>query len=52
MEKLKKMLEKAGVGSVGIVSLPADTPQGWDLADTLPVGWGRDTLDNLINNAF
>ena len=52
MEKLKKMLEKAGVGSVRIVSLPADTPQGWDLADTLPVGWGRDTLDNLLRKAI
>lgn len=52
IEKLKKMLEKVGVSSVRIVSLPADTPQGWDLGDTQPEGWGMDALDNLLHKAI
>ena len=51
MNKLKTILEKVGVCSVRIVSLPADTPQGWDLADPLPEGWDQTTLDNLIRES-
>lgn len=48
MAKLKSILKEAGVESCRIVSLPPETPLQWDLADPLPEGWNRDTLDNLI----
>lgn len=51
MEKLKMILEKVGAGSVRVISLPADTPQGWDLADPLPDGWDMATLDRLVCEA-
>jgi hypothetical protein len=51
MEKLKTILEKAGANSVRVVSLPAGTPQGWDLADSLPNGWDMATLDRLVREA-
>ena len=52
MPKLKTILEKIEASSVRIVSLPADTPQGWDLADPLPEGWDQTTLDNLIRESI
>jgi putative DNA primase/helicase len=51
MAKLKSLLEKVAAQSVRIVSLPSDTPQGWDLANVFPEGWDRTTLNNLINEA-
>lgn len=51
MNKLQTILEKVGVGSVRVVPLPDDTPQGWDLADSWPERWNQTTLDNLINEA-
>lgn len=51
MEKLKMILGKAEASSVRVVSLPVDTPQGWDLADEFPDGWDKVYLIKLINEA-
>ena len=52
MNKLKTILEKVGVSSVRVVSLPDETPQGWDLADSWPERWNQTTLDNLIKESI
>ena len=52
MKKLKTILEKGEVSSIRVVSLPADTPQRWDLADELPEGWDMASLDNLIRDSI
>lgn len=43
--------EKRLHGSVGIVSLPYDLPEKWDLADKLPEGWTVDTVKQMIKDA-
>lgn len=40
--------EKSLCGSVGIVSLPSNLPEKWDLADKLPEGWTINTVKGLI----
>lgn len=37
--------------SVRLVDLPADAPEGWDVADPMPAIWGDDTIDRLISEA-
>ena len=51
MAKLKRILGAAGAGSVRVVSLLADTPPGWDLADKFPNGWSKESLQKLIYKA-
>ncbi|MGV8948498.1 MAG: conjugal transfer protein TraA [Candidatus Paracaedibacter sp.] len=51
MTKLKKILEDAGANSIRIVSLPTDTPHGWDLADKFPDGWDKAYREKLISEA-
>lgn len=48
MAKLKTILGAAGASSVRVVSLPDDTPYGWDLADKFPNGWSKESLQKLI----
>jgi len=48
MENLKAVIERVGASSVRVVSLPPDTPQGWDLADSLPNGWDHQTLISQV----
>jgi hypothetical protein len=51
MPKLKNILEGVGASCVRIVSLPTDTPHGWDLADEFPVAWDKVYLEKLISEA-
>jgi len=51
MENLKAILERAGASSVRLVSLPVDTPQGWDLADIFPHNWDQAYLEKLLSEA-
>lgn len=51
MVRLKKILAEAKVASVRIIQVPPRTPLQWDLANNLPEGWDRTTLDRLINEA-
>jgi hypothetical protein len=41
----------AGAASVAIVALPADWPEGWDLADPLPEDAVPEVLDELLQSA-
>lgn len=41
---------KAGA-DVRLVVLPPGLPDGWDLGDTLPLGWTRETLEGLVAGA-
>jgi len=41
----------AGAASVAIVAVPADWPEGWDIADPLPEGAAPDTLAELLQSA-
>jgi hypothetical protein len=41
----------AGAASVAIVAVPADWPEGWDIADPLPEGAAPDTLARLLQSA-
>lgn len=50
MGNLKATLEKVGTSSVRLVSLPADTPQGWDLADEFPDTWDHETLISILSD--
>jgi len=43
--------EKGIEGSVGIVSLPHDLPEKWDLADDMPKSWTLDNLKEMIKDA-
>lgn len=52
MEKLKMILGKAEASSVRVVSLPSDTPQGWDLADEFPDGWDKAYLQKIVIEAI
>ena len=45
-------MEKGLNGSVGIVSLPSDLPEKWDLADKLPENWTVDTIQEMIREAI
>jgi hypothetical protein len=42
----------AGVPSVAIVAVPAEWPEGWDIADALPEGVAPDTLAQLLQSAI
>ena len=46
-----KAATAAGAASVALVDVPADWPDGWDLADTLPESATADTLRDLLNDA-
>lgn len=50
MGKISKAALKSGA-DVRLVVLPAGLPDGWDLADDLPDGWTRDTLEGLLTSA-
>lgn len=38
MDRVRKRLIKAGARSIRLVQIPADMPEGWDLADEVPEG--------------
>jgi len=42
----------AGAAHVALVDVPADWPDGWDLADALPEGVTAGTLRDLLNEAM
>src|ERR1051326_5957629 len=42
----------AGAGSVAIVTVPADWPQGWDLADPQPESAAPDALAGQLHSAI
>jgi|GEM_PF-1170764 len=46
-----RQAHKVGAASVRIVDVPADWPDGWDLADPLPDGETREKLASLIKSA-
>jgi putative DNA primase/helicase len=50
-EDVARLAIAAGVASVAIVAVPADWPEGWDLADTLPNGVAPETLGQLLAEA-
>lgn len=50
MEKIGKAALKTGA-AVRLVSLPPGLADGWDLADAMPDGWTRATLESLLVNA-
>jgi putative DNA primase/helicase len=41
----------AGAASVAIVAVPAEWPEGWDIADPLPEGVAPDALAELLRSA-
>ena len=45
------LLMEAGAGSVRLVELPADLPQGWDLADDPPQEWPPEHRWELLTSA-
>lgn len=45
MMRLAEQLTELGAASVLIVDIPRDFPKGWDVADSLPIGW---TLEDLL----
>ena len=44
-------VEKGIDGFVGVVTLPHDLPEKWDLADKLPESWTFDTVKEIIKEA-
>jgi putative DNA primase/helicase len=42
----------AGAASIAIVAVPAEWPEGWDIADTLPDGAAQDVLAELRQSAI
>jgi hypothetical protein len=42
----------AGAASIAIVSVPAEWPEGWDIADPLPEGATPDALARLLQSAI
>jgi len=51
MARLKKILQEVKAASVRIVQVPSRTPLQWDLANNLPEGWDKATLDHLLKEA-
>jgi hypothetical protein len=50
-DALRKALAKAKTASVGVVMIPADWPEKWDLADVLPPGATAETLRRMVADA-
>jgi hypothetical protein len=50
-EDVAGLATAAGAASVAIVGVPADWPEGWDLADPLPDGETSKTLARLLAEA-
>ena len=50
-ECVAKLAREAGAASVGIVDVPADWPDGWDLADPLPDAISESDLREMIKAA-
>jgi uncharacterized protein (DUF927 family) len=46
-----KTARAAGAASVGVVSLPVGLPEGWDLADPWPAGFGKAQAEAAIKAA-
>ena len=46
-----KLASAAGAASVGVVEVPENFPDGWDLADEAPDGWDADKLRSLLDAA-
>ncbi|MBM3566047.1 MAG: DUF3631 domain-containing protein, partial [Alphaproteobacteria bacterium] len=44
-------LAAVGAAALALVNVPAEFPEGWDLADAPPVGWNTDRLGLLIDTA-
>ncbi|HYZ41135.1 MAG TPA: DUF927 domain-containing protein, partial [Stellaceae bacterium] len=47
-----ELVVAAGAKSVATVNVPDDWPDGWDLADPLPDGVGREMLGELLKTAI
>lgn len=50
-DKLRKALAAAGAAYVGVVVIPADWPEKWDLADALPPDVTAETLRQMVAEA-
>lgn len=49
--KVASLALEAGAASVGIVPVPGELPEGWDVADALPPGWDAARLRALLEAA-
>lgn len=49
--EVARLARAAGAADVRIVDLPAELPEGWDLADPPPEGWTPETLREMLANA-
>ena len=50
-QMVAELADEAGAASVAIADVPADFPEGWDLADDLPAGWTIEGLHALLEAA-
>jgi hypothetical protein len=50
-EAVTRLAAKADAASVAVVSIPADWPESWDLADRTPDGAGHDVLVAMLKSA-
>ena len=50
-EAVAECLRKAGATSVGIVTPPAGSPEGWDAADAQGEGWDTARAESLVSGA-
>lgn len=48
---VEEILLEVGTKSVAIVSIPETFPEKWDLADSLPEGFGYTDLEHILNSA-
>jgi putative DNA primase/helicase len=50
-EAVTRLAANAGAASVAVVSIPAEWPESWDLADRPPDGAGHDVLVAMLKSA-
>lgn len=50
-EAVARLAADAGALSIGVVAVPPDFPEKWDLADPPPEGWSTDRLAALVEAA-
>lgn len=50
-DSVARLATEAGAAGVAVVDVPADWPEGWDLADELPAGVTVDALREMIESA-
>ena len=51
-EDVAALAAAAGAASIAIVTVPAEWPEGWDVADLLPDGAAPDALAGLLQSAI